>query len=162
MAAGLAGDGEVMSDTENVVEQLTSDQRAALKAGDKIRVATLRLLLSEINNRRIELGRPLTEDDAIEVFSRGLKQRREAEEQYRQGGRDELADREAAEAAIIAEYMPEPIDEDELAALIDAAVAETGATGPQDMGSVMGIVMPQVKGRVDGAVVSASVRERLA
>lgn len=150
-----------MNERDDIIARLTSDQRAALKAGDKVRVATLRLLLSELNNRRIELGRALVEEEAVEVFARGLKQRREAEEQYREGGREELAEREAAEAAIIAEYMPEPIGDDELGALIDAAIAEIGATGPQQMGAVMGIVMPQVKGRVDGAAVSSIVRERL-
>lgn len=145
----------------DIQDRIREDQKAALKSGDRVRLATLRLMAHDLKNRQIELGRPLEEGDVIEVLSRARKQRRESEEQYRSGGREELAEREAAEAAIIGEYLPQPIDEAELDRLIDEAVAATGARGSADMGKVMGVLMPQVKGRVEGAEVSRKVRERL-
>lgn len=156
MAAGLRK--EPLSDVE---ERIREDQKAALKARDKVRVATLRLMSNDLKNRQIELGRALAEADVVEVLSRARKQRRESEEQYRSGGRQDLADREAAEAAIIQEYLPEPVDPARLDQMIEAAIAETGASGPADMGKVMGRLMPEVKGRVDGAELSRKVRERL-
>ena len=143
-------------------DRIREDQKTAMKAGDKVRLATLRLIANDLKNRQIELGRALEEADVLEVLSRARKQRRESEEQYRSGGRPDLADREAAEAAIIREYLPEPVDPARLDEMIDAAIAETGAAGPADMGKVMGRLMAQVKGRVDGADLSRRVRERLA
>jgi hypothetical protein len=145
----------------SIVKQIEENQRVALKARERELLSTLRLLSSELKNRRIELGRDLTDDDAIEVLMRALKQRREAEEQFTKGGRPELAAREAAEAEIIRGYLPEPLADDELAGMIDAAIAETGATSMRDMGAVMGRLMPMVKGRAEGSVVSARVKERL-
>lgn len=144
-----------------IVERIQADQTAALKARERERVSALRLLTAELQNRRIELGRDLTDEDAIEILTRALKQRREAEEQFSRGGRPELAAKEAAEADVIREYLPEPIAEEELSRLIDAAIAETGATSMRDMGAVMGRLMPAIKGRAEGAVVSARVKERL-
>jgi uncharacterized protein YqeY len=144
-----------------LVKRLSEDQKTALKAGDKIRVGTLRLLSSELTNKRIELGRDLEEDEVIGVLSKGQKQRREAERQYREAGREELADKEAAEATIIGEYLPEPLDDAALTRLIDVAISETGAETLKDMGAVMGRLMPEVRGRVDGSVVSARVKDRL-
>lgn len=144
-----------------IEKRLESDLRSALKAGDRLRVSTLRMVSSELKNRRIELGRDLADEDAIEVLVRERKRRAEAEEQFRKGGREELAGREAAEAAVIAEYLPEPMSDEELDRLIDEAIAESGATGPEQMGMVMGLVMPRVKGRAEGAAVSRRVRERL-
>ena len=146
----------------DVQDRIREDQKSAMKAGDKVRLATLRLIANDLKNRQIELGRPLEAADVVEVLSRARKQRRESEEQYRSGGREDLADREASEAAIIQEYLPEPVDPARLDEMIDAAIAETGAAGPADMGKVMGRLMPQVKGRVDGADLSRRVRERLA
>lgn len=145
----------------DIQERIREDQKAALRSGDKVRLATLRLLASDLKNRQIELGRPLEEGDVIEVLSRARKQRRESEEQYRSGGRGELAEREAAERAIIDEYLPEPLGEAELDRMIDEAIAAAGASGPGDMGKVMGGLMPRVKGRVEGSEVSRKVRERL-
>lgn len=144
-----------------IVERIQEDQKTALKAGERERVSALRLLYAELQNRRIELGRDLADEDAIEILTRALKQRRESEEQYSKGGRPELAAKEAAEAVVIREYLPEPIAEDELNRLIDAAIAETGATSMRDMGAVMGRLMPALKGRAEGSVVSALVKERL-
>jgi uncharacterized protein YqeY len=146
---------------DGIVDRIQADQKTALKARERERVSALRLLSSELTNRRIALGRDLTDDDAIEVLTRALKQRRESEEQFEKGGRPELAAKEAAEAEVIRAYLPEPIAEDELNRLIDAAIAETGATSMRDMGAVMGRLMPDLKGRAEGAVVSARVKERL-
>lgn len=144
-----------------IVERIAADQRAALKAGDRLRLSTLRLLASELTNRRIELGRDLSDDEALVVLTRARKQRQESEEQFRSGGRAELADQEVAEAAVIDEYLPAPLSEAELDLLVDAALAETGATSRRDMGKVMAWLMPQVRGRVDGAFVSRKVQARL-
>jgi hypothetical protein len=146
----------------NLQDRIREDQKSAMKAGEKVRVATLRLIANDLKNRQIELGRPLEEADVLEVMTRARKQRLESEEQYRSGGRPDLADREASEAAIIQEYLPAPVDPARLDEMIETAIAETGATGPADMGKVMGRLMPQVKGRVDGADLSRKVRERLA
>jgi uncharacterized protein YqeY len=144
-----------------IVDRIREDQNTALKARDRDRVSALRLLSSDLKNRRIELGRDLTDDDAIDVLTRALKQRRESEEQFVKGGRPELAAREAAEAEVIRTYLPEPVAEDELNRMIDAAIAETGATSMRDMGAVMSRLMPELKGRAEGSVVSARVKERL-
>ena len=144
-----------------ILERIREDQKTAMKAGDRIRLSTLRLLASELHNRRIELGRELEDAEAIEVLSKSLKKRREAEEQYARAGRPDRAAGEAAEAVIIQEYLPEPIDPAALDALIGEAIAETGAASVKDMGRVMGRLMPQVKGRVEGSELSRRVRERL-
>lgn len=132
-----------------------------MKAGERIRLSTLRLLASDLHNRRIELGHDLSDDEAIEVLSRALKKRREAEEEYRKAGRDERAATEAAEAEVIQRYLPEALDPSELDALIDEAIASTGASSSKEMGRVMGYLMPRIKGRAEGAEVSRRVRERL-
>ena len=145
----------------SIVERIRADQKSALKAGEKERLSGLRLLSSELQNRRIELGRDLTDEDAIEVLMKALKQRRESEEQFTKGGRPELAASEAAEAEVIRGYLPAQLSDEELNAMIDAAIAEAGATTMKDMGAVMGRLMPKLKGRAEGAVVSARVKERL-
>jgi uncharacterized protein YqeY len=145
----------------SIVERIQAEQKLALKAGEKDRLSGLRLLSSELQNRRIELGRALSDDEAIEVLMRALKQRRESEEQFSKGGRPELAAREAAEAEVIRSFLPEPLSDEELDAMVDAAIAETGATSLREMGAVMGHLMPMVKGRAEGSAVSARVKERL-
>lgn len=142
-------------------ERIEADIKSAMKAGDKVRVSTLRMVSSELKNERIARGEDLDEDAVIGVLAKARKQRLEAQEQYREGGRVDLAEKEAAEAAIIQEYLPEPIPDEELEQLIDAAIAETGATSPRDMGAVMGRVMPDVRGRVEGSEVSRRVKGRL-
>lgn len=145
----------------DIVKRIEADQTAALKARQRERLSAIRLVSSELKNRRIELQRDLTDADAIEVLARALKQRQESAEQFTKGGRPELAAREAAEADVIREYLPEPVTSEELDGMIDAAIAEAGATTVRDMGAVMGRLMPMVKGRADGAAVSARVKERL-
>lgn len=140
---------------------IESAMRWAMKARDERRVATLRLAMSAAHNRRIELGRDLTDTDVIEVLDRQVKQRRESIELFRKGGRDELADAEEAEVAILREYLPEPLTDADLERLAREAVAATGASGPADMGRVMGALVPQTRGRADGKAVSDLVRRLL-
>ena len=145
----------------DIVERIRADQKAALKAGERLRLSTLRLLASELHNRRIEAGRDLTDEEAMEVLGRALKKRREAQEQYAKAGREDRAEVEAAEAEVIEGYLPARLAGGELDLLIDEAVAATGAASARDFGSVMGHLMPRVKGRADGAEVSRKVKERL-
>ena len=135
--------------------------RDAMRARDQRRTSTLRMAMAAAQNRQIELGRALTDEDMVEVLGRQVKQRRESIEQFRAGGREEMAANEEAEALILAEFLPEQLSEAELAALVDQAVAETGASVPGDMGKVMGALMPRIKGRADGKVVSDLVKRRL-
>ncbi len=135
--------------------------RDAMRARDQRRTSTLRMAMAAAHNRRIELGRALTDEDVVEVLGKQVKQRRESIEQFRAGGREEMAANEEAEAQILAEFLPEQLSEADLAALVDQAVAETGASSPGDMGKVMGALMPRTKGRADGKVVSNLVKRRL-
>jgi uncharacterized protein YqeY len=139
-----------------VLEQVQDDVRQALKAGEKERVHALRLIANELQKAAKEDG---AED--VEVLQRERKRRLEAAAAYRDGGRADLAAGEEREAEIIASYLPEQLSDEELAAIVGDAVAETGASTPRDMGKVMGVVMPKVKGRADGKRVSATVKERL-
>jgi uncharacterized protein YqeY len=141
--------------------RIESAMRDAMRARDQRRTSTLRMAMAAAHNRRIELGRDLTDEDVVEVLGKQVKQRRESIEQFRAGGREEMAANEEAEAQILAEFLPEQLSEDELAAMVDQAVAETGAAGPGDMGKVMGFLMPRTKGRADGKAVSELVRRRL-
>lgn len=140
---------------------IQSAMRAAMKARDAVRVSTLRLAMAAAHNRQIELGHELTDAEVIEVLDRQVKQRRESIELYRKGGRPELADAEEAELAILREFLPEPLTDAELERLARDAVAATGASGPADMGRVMGVLVPQTKGRADGKAVSELVRRLL-
>jgi hypothetical protein len=141
----------------SLAEQVRTDMTSAMKAGEKDRVGALRLVLSELQKAAKEGG-----DDELAVLRRERKRRLEAAEQFRGGGRPELADQEEAEARLIEGYMPAELDDAELGAIVAATIAETGAHGPQDMGQTMKAVMAQVQGRADGKRVSAKVREALA
>ena len=141
--------------------KIVADTKEAMRSKDKLKVSTLRLLLSEIKYAEIDKGGELDADEMIKAVLRELKKRREAIPQYRRGGREDLAAKEEAEAEILKAYLPEPMSEADLEALIEEAVRATGAAGPQEIGKVMGFLMPKVKGRADGAHVSAKVREKL-
>jgi uncharacterized protein YqeY len=135
--------------------------RDAMRARDERRTSTLRMAMAAAHNRQIELGRPLTDEEVVDVLGKQAKQRRESIEQFRAGGREERALAEEEEAAILAEFLPQQLGEAELRAMVDEAVAATGAAGPADMGKVMGTLMPRTKGRADGKLVSDLVRQRL-
>ena len=139
-----------------VLDDVQRDAGNALKAGDRERVHALRLIASELQRAQKE-GR----GDEVEVLQRERKRRLEAATAYRDGGRGELAAAEEREAEIIAAYMPEQLSDEELDALVGDAVAESGAASPAELGKVMSMVMPRVKGRADGKRVSAAVREKL-
>jgi hypothetical protein len=141
--------------------RIESAMRDAMRARDQRRTSTLRMAMAAAKNRQIELGRELSDEDMVEVLGRQVKQRRESIEQFRAGGREEMAANEEAEAQILAEFLPEQLSEGELTAMVDEAVAETGAAGPGDMGKVMGALMPKTRGRANGKLVSDLVRRRL-
>ena len=139
-----------------ILEQVQADTRAAMKAGERERVAALRMVADALQKDLKQGG-----EDEIAVLRRERKRRLEAAEAYRKGGSDDRAAAEEAEAREIERYLPTEISDDELAAAVDAAIAEAGASSPADMGKVMGAVMPKLGGRADGKRVSAAVRERL-
>jgi uncharacterized protein len=142
-------------------QRIESAMREAMLARDIRRVGTLRMAMAAFQNRRIELGRDLTDEDVIDVLSKQMKQRRESIEHFKAGGRDAMVQVEREESAIIAEYLPQPLSDEELSELVRVAIAETGASTPGDLGKVMGRVTPQTKGRADGKVVADLVRQQL-
>ncbi|RMI15313.1 MAG: GatB/YqeY domain-containing protein [Calditrichaeota bacterium] len=142
-------------------QQLMEDMKAALKAGDRIRLETIRGLRAQLKNAQIEKGESLTEDDVIRVLMNAAKKRKEAIEQYRSLGKEDRAAEEEQELRIIQSYLPEQMSEEELARLIEDVVREVGATSIKDMGKVMGVIMPRVKGKADGKVVQQMVRTKL-
>jgi hypothetical protein len=142
-------------------QRIESAMREAMLARDVRRTGTLRMAMAAFQNRRIELGRDLTDEDVIDVLSKQMKQRRESIEHFKAGGRDSMVQVEEEESAIIAEFLPEPLSEDELRDLVSAAIAESGASSPAELGKVMGRLAPQVKGRADGKAVSDMVRAQL-
>jgi hypothetical protein len=146
----------------NVLTQMAEELKAARLARDASRRDALSLLVSALRSAEKELQRPLTDDESLQVLQRERKKRVEAAEAFRTAGREEQAEGEEEELAVLEEFMPEPLSEDELEAIVDDAIAEVGATSMRDIGRVMADVMPQVSGRADGSVVSQLVREKLA
>jgi uncharacterized protein YqeY len=142
-------------------QRLESAMRDAMRARDELRTLTLRSAMAAAHNERIAKGRDLTDEEVITVLTRQVKQRRESIEMYRDAGRDDRAAAEEAEAAILAEFLPEQLSEDEIEQLVRAAIEDTGATSPADLGRVMGAVSPRTKGRADGKLVSDIVRRQL-
>ncbi len=149
-----------MAETETI-QQMKADMKAAMKAREKDKLQTIRMLLSSLKNASIDKGDDLDEQDVINVLSTEAKKRREAAEQYSQGGREELAEKEEAELTVIEGYLPPQMTDEEAAALVDEAIATTGASSKADMGKVMGYVMPKVKGRYDGSKVKDIVLSKL-
>ncbi len=145
----------------SLVTTIEAALTAALKAGESEKLSVLRMTKAALKNKSIELGHELSDDEALAVISKEVKQRRDAETEFRAGNRPELADKEAAEAAMLTEYLPAQLSEAELVPLIEAAIASTGASQASDMGKVMGALMPQTRGKADGALVSKLVKERL-
>jgi uncharacterized protein len=144
-------------------DQLQSDLTVAIKARDELRSSTLRMALAAITNEEVagKAARELSDDDVLTVLGREAKKRREAAEAYDDANRPELAARERDELSVLATYLPEPLSDDELTAIVAAAVAEAGVSGPSGIGAVMKIVQPQVKGRADGGQVAALVKAAL-
>jgi hypothetical protein len=146
-------------------ERLRADLTTAIKSRDEIRSSTLRMVLTAITNAEVagKEHRELSDDDIIGVLSTESKKRREAATAFADGNRPELAEKERAEAAVIADYLPQQLSEAEIAEIVTAAVAQVGAAdeGMRAMGKVMGVVQPQVRGRADGGAVAAEVRRQL-
>lgn len=149
----------------SLFEQIEKDYIQAYKAKDSVRLTVLRLLKTAVKNKLVDLCRPggtLDDGEMMDLIIKEGKQRQDSIEQYTAAGRSDLADKEAAELVVLQSYLPKPLTEEELTAVIDAAIAETGAASPRDMGKVISAVMAAHKGRVDGKILSAAVKARLA
>ncbi len=144
------------------LERLREDMKTAMRSKDAVALTTVRMVLAELKNREIDKRAPLTEEETVDALSSIIKKRRDAIAEAEAAGRDDVAEREKSELAVIEQYMPAQLSTEELDGLIERAVAESGAASPGDMGKVMAALMPHVKGRADGKIVSARVRERLA
>lgn len=142
-------------------DQVRGQTTAAMKSGDKVVVGALRMLSAAITNREKEVGHELSDEEVREVANKEVKKRTESIEAFAAAGRTELVEKERAERDVLEPYAPTQLDEAAVDALIDEAFAATGASGPQDMGKVMGFVMGEAKGRVDGGAVQRKVKERL-
>ncbi len=151
-----------MADSSTLQERIDAAAVAAMKARETVRLGTLRMVRAALKNREIDNRAPLEETDVLQVLGTQAKQRRESIEQFRAGGREDLAAKEEAELAVLQEFLPPVLAEDELRAAVVAAVAEVGAAGPRDMGRVMGVLMPRLQGRAEGGAVNRLVREVLA
>ena len=143
-------------------ETIEQAARDSLRAGDSVRTSTLRMILAAAHNRQIELRRSLDDAEMVDVVAKQAKQRRESIEQFRAAGRVELAEREESELAILTEFMPQQLTAEELERLARDAVVASGASGPADMGRVMGVLTPQTRGRAEGREVADVVRRLLA
>ncbi len=146
----------------SLIARIEGDLKQAMLARDDERRDALRLILNSLRGAEKELERPLSDEEELQVLQRERKRRLEAAEAFREGGRAEQAEAEERELAVLEEFMPEPLSEEELEEIVDDAIAENGATSMRDFGRVMADVMPQVSGRADGSVVSQLVREKLA
>ncbi|MDJ0717747.1 MAG: GatB/YqeY domain-containing protein [Prochloraceae cyanobacterium] len=147
-------------------ERISEDIKSAMKAKDKIRLETVRSIKKAVLEKEVDL-RPsgkenLTEEQEIELLARLAKQRRESIEQYQQGGREDLAQKEAAELVIIETYLPKQLSEEEINTIIDKIISSVGATSPKDLGKVMGVAMKELKGKADGKKIQALVKSKLA
>ena len=146
----------------SLIARMEADLKEAMLARDAERRDALRLILNSLKAAEKELQRPLSDEEELQVLQRERKRRIEAADAFRTGGRDEQAESEEHELAVLEEFMPEPLSEEELEEIVDDAIAENGATSMRDFGRVMADVMPQVSGRADGSVVSQLVKEKLA
>ena len=145
-----------------LVARMEDDLKQATLARDAERRNALRLIISSLRSAEKELQRPLSEEEELQVLQRERKRRVEAAEAFRSGGREDRAEAEETELAVLEEFMPAPLSEEEIEDIVDDVIAEVGATSMADLGRVMADVMPQIAGRADGSVVSQFVREKLA
>ena len=142
-------------------EQINDDLKAAMRGGDAARRDTIRLLLAALKQREVDERKVLTDADVLGIIEKMIKQRRDSIAQFEQGGRQDLADKEKQELALLQAYMPQALGENEIAAAVTAAIAETGAAGPADMGKVMAVLKPKLAGRADMSKVSVAVKAQL-
>jgi uncharacterized protein YqeY len=142
-------------------EQLTEDMKSAMRAKETGRLAAVRLIISEVKRKELDEQTQLDDTQVLAVIEKMIKQRKDSISQFEAGNRPDLADIEKAEMVILSAYMPAGLSDEEIAAEVAAAVAETGATGPQDMGKLMGVLKPKLAGRADMTVVSGLVKKAL-
>jgi uncharacterized protein len=155
-----------MTDPTGLKQRLRTDLTTAMKARDKVRSGTLRMVLTAISEAEVsgKQSQELTDQQVLDVVIKEAKKRREAEEAFAQADRPELAEKERAEAAVLADYLPQQLTPEQITALVAEAIASTGAAelGPKGIGKVMGVVTPQTRGKADGGAVAAEVRKQLA
>jgi uncharacterized protein YqeY len=142
-------------------DKVSKEMVSAAKSKDKLRLSALRLIKAALHNKEIDLKGELKEEDVLQVLSSMVKQRKDSIEQFKIGGRQDLVEKEEKELAVVQEFMPQQLSEEEIEKEIIAAIEEVGATGPRDMGKVMKALMPKFTGKADGKVVSAKVKEKL-
>jgi len=147
---------------QDLKQRFNDDLKQAMKAGDTVKRSTLRMLLAAIHNAEIAKQDKLEESDILGIVAKEVRQRQESIEAFKQGNRQDLADQEEAEMAILKEYLPEQMSREEVAAAAAKVIAEVGAQGPKDKGKVMSQLMPQLKGKADGREINAVVTELLA
>ncbi|RTZ76852.1 MAG: GatB/YqeY domain-containing protein [Gammaproteobacteria bacterium] len=143
-------------------ERITADMKAAMKSGDKARLGVIRLILAALKQVEVDERIELDDQRVTAILDKMVKQRRDSVEQYEKAGRTELADQEKFEIGVIQEYLPEPLGEAEIEALIDEAIAATGASSMKEMGKVMGMLKPKLQGRANMGTVSARIKQKLA
>ena len=146
----------------SLLETLNADMKQAMKDKNKKALSVIRMVKSTVMNEQISLGHDLTPEEELTVLSREVKQRQDSLSEFEKGGREDLAAGIRSELTILAKYLPAQLTEEEIVAIVAAAIEQTGATGPKDMGKVMGVVTPQVKGKADGKVVADLVKATLA
>jgi uncharacterized protein YqeY len=145
-----------------IEERLRADLKTAMRARDNVRKSTIRMALAALKNAQVAKNADLTLDEELGVVSKEARQLKDAIVEFRRGNREDLVEVTSAQVSILEQYLPQPLGEDEVRALVQAAITETGASSPKQMGQVMRILMPQVRGRADGGMVSQMVRSILA
>jgi len=145
----------------SIKDQIKDDMKAAMKAGEKAKLAVIRMVSAAIKQIEVDERKELNDAETLAVIDKMVKQRRESIKQFREGGREDLAANEEAEIEVLQIWLPEPLSEAEIAELIAAAIAQTGAEGMKDMGKVMGVLKPQLQGRADMGAVSGKIKAQL-
>ena len=145
----------------SLLESLQKDMVAAMKAKDKTKLSTVRMLKAAVTNEQINVGHDLTSDEEVSVLSRELKQRKDSLEEFKAAGRDQAVADLEAEIAVVESYLPEQLGVDEVKAVVEETIKAVGATSKADFGKVMGVLMPKLKGKADGKLVNATVKELL-
>lgn len=145
----------------SVLDQLNQDMKVAMKAKDKAKLKTIRMLKASLQNEKLAKQDDLTEQEELDILAREKKQRLDSLQEFKQAGRDDLVDEVEEELTIVAEYLPEPLSDNEVKEIVQSVIDSVDASGMQDMGKVMGAVMPKVKGRADGNFVSEVVKAKL-
>ena len=144
-----------------MLSTLMNDMKSAMKAGEKVELGALRNLIGKVKAKQIDSGKTLTDDECIKVMATSAKQLKDSIHQYKNGGRDDLAENEAFELSIVERYLPEQMSEDDVRAIVQKTIADVGAESMKDMGKVMGVAMQAVGGEADGSIVQKMVREEL-